>query len=159
MRKVTLALFLFMAFSGLVSAATTHTVKRGDTLWDMAAKYYGDPTLYTIIAEVNGVTNPRTILNGTVLVIPNKSDMDAIASEKNQAKRQQLIEQAGGKSSGSNNNNNNNNNNNSSNNDNSSSGFRARSTTYQPPKREDTSLENVLSDTIYIDPKKKATVE
>ena len=161
MRKVTLALFLVMAFSGLVSAATTHTVKRGDTLWDMAGKYYGDPTLYTIIAEVNGVTNPRTILDGTVLIIPNKSDMEAIAAEKDSKKREQLVQQAGGKSSGSNNNNNNNNNNSnySSNNNNNTNTFRPKSTSYQPPKPEDTSLNSVLNDTVYLDPKKKTLLE
>ena len=155
MRKVTLALLFVMAFSGLVSAATTHTVRRGDTLWDMAGKYYGDPTLYTIIAEVNGVTNPRTILDGTVLVIPNKSDMEAIAAEKNQSKREQLIEQAGGKSSGSNNNNNNNS---DSNNNKNSNKPKAKATTYQAPKPEDTSFKNIINSDVLIDTSKSAQV-
>ncbi len=137
MRKVKLALLFVLAFSNLVSAATTHTVKRGDTLWDMAKNYYGDPTLYTIIAEVNGVTNPRTIHDGTVLIIPNKSDMQAIQNETDSTKRQALIKQAGGKTSGSDNNNdskqNNNNNNNSTN------------TKYEAPTPEDTKFESVLN--------------
>ena len=27
-----------------VAAATTHTIREGDTLWELAAKHYGDPT-------------------------------------------------------------------------------------------------------------------
>ena len=115
MKKLTFAFFFVLGFTSLVSAASTHTVKRGDTLWDMAKNYYGDPTLYTIIAEVNGVSNPRTILDGTVLVIPNKSDMQAIKNESDSTKRQALIKKAGGKTSGSDDNNNSNQNNNNNN--------------------------------------------
>ena len=147
MKKITIALLLVLGFSGLVSAATTHTVKRGDTLWDMAKKYYGDPTLYTIIAEVNGVTNPRTILDGTVLIIPNKSDMQAIAAEKDASKRQQLIQDAGGKTNGTGNKNNNN-----KNNDGKEDGPKE----YVPPTPEDTELENIINNPIRAKKLKKA---
>lgn len=147
MRKITIALFFIIAVSSLGYAAGTHTVKRGDTLWDMAAKYYGDPTLYTIIAEVNGVTNPRTILDGTVLVIPNKSDMQAIQKETDSTKRQALIKKAGGKTSGSDDNSSKQNNNNNNNNTN---------TKYEAPTPEDTKFESVLNKE--INPKTIKTV-
>ncbi len=149
MKKITLAFLFLVSFTSLVSAASTHTVKSGDTLWAMAQKYYGDPTLYTIIAEVNGVTNPRTIHNGTVLVIPNKSDMQAIQNENDSAKRKQLIEQAGGKTSESSNDNTNKNQNPTSNNNNVT-------TKYEAPKPEDTSFESVINKD--INPKTIKTV-
>ena len=147
MKKLTFAFLFVLGFTSLVSAAGTHTVKRGDSLWDMARNYYGDPTLYTIIAEVNGVTNPRTILDGTVLVIPNKSDMQAIQKETDSTKRQALIKKAGGKTSGSDDNSSKQNNNNNNNNTN---------TKYEAPTPEDTKFESVLNKE--INPKTIKTV-
>ena len=138
MKKLTFAFLFVLSFTSLVSAATTHTVKSGDTLWAMSAKYYGDPTLYTIIAEVNGISNPRTIRDGTVLVIPNKSDMEAIQNESDSSKRQQLINQANGGSSNSTNTNTSTNTNVSNNNNNNT-------TKYEAPKPEDTSFESVIN--------------
>jgi len=152
MKKLTFAFLFVLSFTSLVSAAGTHTVKTGDTLWNMAANYYGDPTLYTIIAEVNGVTNPRTILNGTVLVIPNKSDMQAIAAETDSTKRQQLIRLAGGKTGGSENNDNKQNNNNNNNNNN-------KTTKYIAPKPEDTTFESRLNADINSDTIKTVNAE
>ncbi|HSB52597.1 MAG TPA: LysM peptidoglycan-binding domain-containing protein, partial [Dissulfurispiraceae bacterium] len=48
------------------------TVKQGDSLWSIAVKEYGDPADWTLIAEANGIDNPRTIETGTDLVIPVK---------------------------------------------------------------------------------------
>ena len=141
MKKLTFAFLFVLSFTSLVSAATTHTVKSGDTLWAMSAKYYGDPTLYTIIAEVNGISNPRTIQNGTVLVIPNKSDMEAIQKESDSSKRQQLINQANGGSSSSNNDSGKKQNNASNNNKNTT-------TKYEAPKPEDTTFESIINKSV-----------
>ena len=50
----------------------THTVVKGDTLWNIAKKYYGDGSKYTIIADSNGdkIKNPNLIYVGQVLTIP-----------------------------------------------------------------------------------------
>ena len=91
---LTIALVGLMASA--VAAATTHTIREGDTLWELAARHYGDPTLYPILLEVNNIDNPRTILNGTVIVIPDKDDMKAIANENDPDKKKALIARAGG---------------------------------------------------------------
>lgn len=48
----------------------THTVVRGDTLWDLAKKYYGDYYQWTKIQKANGNLNPYTVPVGKKLLIP-----------------------------------------------------------------------------------------
>ncbi|NTU41450.1 MAG: LysM peptidoglycan-binding domain-containing protein [Nitrospirales bacterium] len=48
------------------------TVKQGDSLWSIAAKEFGDPADWNLIAEANGIDNPRMISPGMELVIPVK---------------------------------------------------------------------------------------
>lgn len=52
--------------------AKTHTVKAGDTLWALAAKYYGAGAQYTKIYKANTdkISNPNLIYVGQVLTIP-----------------------------------------------------------------------------------------
>ena len=52
--------------------AKTHTVKKGDTLWALAAKYYGSGAQYIKIynANTDKVSNPNLIYVGQVLTIP-----------------------------------------------------------------------------------------
>ncbi len=45
-------------------------VRRGDTLWDIAAAEYGDATQWRAIADANGIDNPRLLQPGRNLVIP-----------------------------------------------------------------------------------------
>lgn len=52
------------------SEARKHTVKRGDTLWDLSQKYLGNPRRWQEIAKLNNITNPRTIPIGKELKIP-----------------------------------------------------------------------------------------
>ena len=50
----------------------THTVKKGECLWGIARKYYGQGKLYTKIydANTNKIANPNIIYVGQVFVIP-----------------------------------------------------------------------------------------
>lgn len=52
---------------------TTYTVKSGDTLWNIAKKFYGNGSKYTLIYEANKdkIQNPNKIQVGQVLVIPS----------------------------------------------------------------------------------------
>jgi LysM repeat protein len=52
----------------------TYTVTEGDALWNIAKKFYGDGSKYTIIADANGnvIKNPDLIYPGQVLTIPAK---------------------------------------------------------------------------------------
>jgi len=49
-----------------------HEVKKGDTLWKIAEKYYGDGSLYKTIFEANKdiLKNPDMIKIGQKLHIP-----------------------------------------------------------------------------------------
>ena len=49
--------------------AKTWTVRRGDTLWAIACTLYGDGTRWREIARKNGVTEPRKLPVGKVLVL------------------------------------------------------------------------------------------
>lgn len=48
----------------------THVVVAGDTLWDLAQRFYGNPFRYREIAAANNIANPSLIFPGQVLVIP-----------------------------------------------------------------------------------------
>lgn len=54
------------------SAKRTYTVKRGDCLWNIAKKFYGNGAKYTKIydANTNKIANPNLIYPGQVFVIP-----------------------------------------------------------------------------------------
>lgn len=48
----------------------TYIVKDGDTLADIAIRFYDDPSLDDLIAEANDIDDPRSIRPGQKLVIP-----------------------------------------------------------------------------------------
>lgn len=47
----------------------TWTVKKGDTLWDIACDLYGDGLKWRALAAKNGISDPRTLQIGRVLVL------------------------------------------------------------------------------------------
>lgn len=47
----------------------TYTVKKGDTLWNIACRFYGDGTKWGAIAAKNGVADPRKLQIGKVLTL------------------------------------------------------------------------------------------
>lgn len=52
------------------SLTRKHTVVAGDTLWDLAQRFYGDGSLFTLIAAANHLPDPDVIKVGQVLRIP-----------------------------------------------------------------------------------------
>ena len=55
------------------AASQTYTVVKGDCLWNIAKKFYGNGSKYTVIYDANrGVIggNPNLIYPGQVLTIP-----------------------------------------------------------------------------------------
>ena len=67
---ISLFFTLFLGLSPSISAGKklTHTVKKGDTLWSICEKYYGDPYLWPELWEMNQfVTNPHWISPGDII--------------------------------------------------------------------------------------------
>jgi nucleoid-associated protein YgaU len=48
----------------------TYTVSKGDSLWSIAVKAYGDGYKWTEIANANNLKNPNVIFTGTSLNLP-----------------------------------------------------------------------------------------
>jgi len=51
-------------------AATSHVIVRGDTLWDLAEEFYGDPMQWRKLAEANPQMRPNRLLIGATLNVP-----------------------------------------------------------------------------------------
>ncbi|HSG48551.1 MAG TPA: LysM peptidoglycan-binding domain-containing protein, partial [Longimicrobiales bacterium] len=68
-----LAVLILSGFAAVQQVAT-HTVVDGDTLWDLAQQYYGNPFDWRRIWEANraDVANPNLIVPGQVLTIPGR---------------------------------------------------------------------------------------
>jgi hypothetical protein len=66
-----LVLGFFLIEPAMIGAQTrTHLVVRGDTLWDICEKYYGDTDLWPKLWEMNPfVTNPHLLEPGDVIVL------------------------------------------------------------------------------------------
>ena len=55
---------------GAPAGSSVHLVKRGDTLWSIAQRYYGDGRRWGDIARANGLTNPKKLAVGQRLTLP-----------------------------------------------------------------------------------------
>lgn len=67
------ALLILPAFALAQEIPATHTVVDGDTLWDLAQEYYGNPWDWRRIWDANReqIADPNLILPGQVLNIPD----------------------------------------------------------------------------------------
>lgn len=68
-----------------VPAVVKHTVKRGDTLWDIAKYYLKDPFKWPVVFKANTdiVKNPHWIYPGQVLTIEGDAVKPDVAAEAN----------------------------------------------------------------------------
>jgi LysM repeat protein len=62
------------------ATARQYTVRRGDTLAQIAVRFYGDAKRYVDIARANNITNPAAIRVGQVLRIPDVSGQPVIST-------------------------------------------------------------------------------
>jgi LysM repeat protein len=71
-----LSLILIAIPTDLTAQPSTHKVQRGDTLWSICEKYYGDSTLWPKLWEMNPfVTNPHLLKPGDVITLIEKEDI------------------------------------------------------------------------------------
>ncbi|MCV7148224.1 alpha/beta hydrolase-fold protein [Mycobacterium riyadhense] len=59
----------------------THTVVAGDTLWQLALRFYGDAELYRLIATASGIADPGAIDVGQRLIIPDFTRYTVVAGD------------------------------------------------------------------------------
>lgn len=59
-----------MATQTIEITGDTYTTVKGDYLWDIAKRAYGDGNMYTAIIEANTLRNPDHLEEGTVLKLP-----------------------------------------------------------------------------------------
>ena len=77
--KLFRALVLILVFAGSAGAATKYVVKEGDTLWNIAEKFYGNAAFWQFIWEKNAsqVKNPHWIYPGQTLIVPSMEEIRA----------------------------------------------------------------------------------
>lgn len=59
--------------------AGSYTVVRGDSLWAICKRFYGDGSLAYKLATANGVKNPNLIYPGQVLTLPDQAALTGYA--------------------------------------------------------------------------------
>ncbi len=60
--------------SHAINSRRIRTVIEGETLQGLAYKELGNPAYWRAIAELNGIDDPLSVLPGTALLVPTKSD-------------------------------------------------------------------------------------
>jgi len=85
--SLVLSVVLLFAIPYAGAQPKTHTVQKGDTLWDICQKYYGDPNLWPKLWEMNPfVTNPHLLKPGDIITLfeggPEKPEKMAEPAQK-----------------------------------------------------------------------------
>ena len=60
--------------------AGSYTVVKGDSLWAICKRFYGDGSLAYKLATANGIKNPNLIYPGQVLTLPDKAALTGYAA-------------------------------------------------------------------------------
>jgi len=84
--------YIFIHTPMIGAQQVTHTVKKGDTLWSICEKYYGDPDLWPKLWQMNPfITNPHLLTTGDVITLfekePVKKNIEPKEKEKILAKK------------------------------------------------------------------------
>lgn len=60
--------------SGGPPGRRSHRVVQGDSLPSIAQSVLGDPNLWRVLAEMNGLDDPGVLVPGTVVLVPSRHD-------------------------------------------------------------------------------------
>ncbi len=66
-------------------------MRAGDTLQSIAAQLYGNPSLWFVIADANGLTGSEQLKAGTRLTIPNSVEAGRLTSDTHKVYRESEI--------------------------------------------------------------------
>jgi LysM repeat protein len=84
-----LSLILIAVPTDLRAQPSTHKVQKGDTLWSICEKYYGDPALWPKLWEMNPfVTNPHLLKPGDVITLIEKEDISKKKAAQEKASKE-----------------------------------------------------------------------
>jgi hypothetical protein len=61
--------------SGALNASRAHSVVAGDSLASLAWSEYGDPTVWRVIAQANGIDDPMRLTPGRELLLPSAEEV------------------------------------------------------------------------------------
>jgi len=67
----------------LQTEVSYHTVKKGDTLWKICDKYYGNGKYYQALARYNRIENPNILNSGDKLLIPKLETLKLYMNNSN----------------------------------------------------------------------------
>ena len=65
--------------SGQAQTADSYTVVKGDSLWAICKKFYGDGSLAYKLATANGINSSYLIVPGQVLTLPDRATLEGYA--------------------------------------------------------------------------------
>jgi len=93
MKQCCLLCLLVVVLLGMSSPVWSewHMMKPGDNLWDIAARTYGDPGLYVVIANFNGISSFRAIPVGKAIWLPSKAVAEKLISVKDEDEKAVLL--------------------------------------------------------------------